>query len=79
MKKSTHSNPWTRMLEDKCDELERENAKLLDENVKANGLLDMNMKREARLRHALDTIVSEGTGYAVVVARNALQEANPQP
>lgn len=34
-------------------ELERENAKLLDENVEANGRLDMQMKREAKLKALL--------------------------
>lgn len=34
----------------KLNELERENAELLDENVKANGRLDMQMKELAALR-----------------------------
>jgi len=38
----------------RIDALERENAKLLEENVRANGLLDMAMKREARLMAILD-------------------------
>lgn len=47
--------------------LERENArqaeeiaKLTDENVEANGLLDMQMKEMARLRFALATIADGG-------------------
>ena len=49
------------LLNDRNQVLERENAALQDEIVKANGLLDMQMKEIAKLKQTLIEVTTELT------------------